>query len=76
MANNFTNNEMKLETLSQLEGMTNALKLKLAVLDALDRDESSGCCDLHDQMTTFHKLAEELGQCVNRATSIVPTEGK
>ena len=58
MATTFTNNEMKLETLASLEELTNSLKSKVAVLDALDRDNESGCFDLHDQLTTFHKLTE------------------
>mgnify|MGYP006131820905 CR=1 FL=1 len=72
MATTFTNNEMKLETLASLEELTNSLKSKVAVLDALDRDNESGCFDLHDQLTTFHKLTESLAQVVERSSAIVP----
>ena len=49
MTTNFTNNEMKLEVLSNLESLTNLVKSKVEVLDALDRDSGeSGCFDLHD----------------------------
>jgi|TARA_B100000959_G_scaffold285132_1_gene358859 hypothetical protein len=76
MANNFTNNEMKLETLAQLECLTNSLKAKVNVLDALDRDEASGSFDLHDQLSTFHQLTESLAQVVSRSESIVPKGGQ
>ena len=76
MANNFTNNEMKLETLAQLECLTNSLKAKVNVLDALDRDEASGSFDLHDQLSTFHQLTESLAQVVSRSASIVPKGGQ
>ncbi len=76
MANNFTNNEMKLETLAQLECLTNSVKAKVNVLDALDRDEASGSFDLHDQLSTFHQLTESLAQVVSRSESIVPKGGQ
>ncbi len=76
MANNFTNNEMKIETLAQLECLTNSLKAKVNVLDALDRDEASGSFDLHDQLSTFHQLTESLAQVVSRSESIVPKGGQ
>jgi hypothetical protein len=44
------------------------------VLDALDRDNESGRFDLHDQLTTFHELAESLAQVVKRSLAIVPRE--
>ena len=73
MATNFTNNEMKLEVLSNLESLTNLVKSKVEVLDALDRDSGeSGCFDRHDQLTTFHKLTEELEAVVCRSVSVVP----
>ena len=76
MTTNFTNNEMKLETLAQLECLTNSLKAKVNVLDALDRDEASGSFDLHDQLSTFHQLTESLAQVVSRSESIVPKGGQ
>ena len=70
---NFTNNEMmKLETLASLEMLTNSLKAKVNVLDALDRDDESGCFDLHDQLTTFFKVTQDLGAVVERSQAIVP----
>ena len=73
MTTNFTNNEMKLEVLSNLESLTNLVKSKVEVLDALDRDSGeSGCFDLHYQLTTFHKLTEELEAVVCRSVSVVP----
>ena len=69
---NFTNNEMKLEVLSRLEALTNSVKSKVAVLDALDRDNESGSYDLHDQLTSFHKLTEDLEQVVHRSVKVVP----
>lgn len=73
MATNFTNNEMKLEVLSNLESLTSLVKHKVEVLDALDRDSGeSGCFDLHDQLTTFRKLTEDLEELVCRSVSVVP----
>ena len=73
MATNFTNNEMKLEVLSNLESLTSLVKHKVEVLDALDRDSGeSGCFDLHDQLTTFRKLTEDLSDLVCRSVSVVP----
>ena len=70
---NFTNNEMKLEVLSSLEALTNSVKSKVEVLDALDRDSGeSGCFDLHDQLTTFREVTESLEQVVLRSVSVVP----
>ena len=69
---NFTNNEMKLEILSNLEALTNSVKSKVEVLDALDRDNESGCFDLHDQLTTFREVTESLEQVVLRSVSVVP----
>jgi len=69
---NFTNNEMKLEVLSSLEALTNSVKSKVEVLDALDRDNESGSYDLHDQLTTFREVTESLEQVVLRSVSIVP----
>lgn len=69
---NFTNNEMKLETLASLEMLTNSLKAKVNVLDALDRDDESGCFDLHDQLTTFFKVTQDLGSVIERSQAIVP----
>ena len=73
MATNFTNNEMKLEVLSNLESLTSLVKHKVEVLEALDRDSGeSGCFDLHDQLTTFRKLTEDLEELVCRSVSVVP----
>jgi hypothetical protein len=72
MATNLTNNEMKLEVLSNLEALTNSVKSKVEVLDALDRDNESGCFDLHDQLATFRKVTESLEQVVLRSVSVVP----
>tara|TARA_R110000787_G_scaffold133834_2_gene246271 strand:- start:280 stop:537 length:258 start_codon:yes stop_codon:yes gene_type:complete len=72
MTTNLTNNEMKSEILESIEELTNSLKSKVAVLDALDRDNESGCFDLHDQLTTFHKLIESLAQVSGRSLAIVP----
>ena len=73
MATNFTNNEMKLEVLSNLESLTSLVKHKVEVLDALYRDSGeSGCFDLHDQLTTFRKLTEDLEELVCRSVSVVP----
>ena len=69
---NFTNNEMKLEVLSSLEALTNSVKSKVEVLDALDRDNESGSYDLHDQLTTFREVTESLEQVDLRSVSIVP----
>ena len=69
---NFTNNEMKLEVLSSLEALTNSVKSKVEVLDALDRDNESGSYDLHDQLTTFREVTESLEQVVLRSVSVVP----
>ena len=69
---NFTNNEMKLETLASLEMLTNSLKAKVNVLDALDRDDESGFFDMHDQLTTFFKVTQDLGAVVERSQAIVP----
>ena len=75
MTTNLTNNEMKSEILESIEELTNSLKSKVAVLDALDRDNESGCFDLNDQLTTFHELAESLAQVVKRSLAIVPGGG-
>lgn len=72
MATNLTNNEMKLEVLSNLEALTSSVKSKVEVLDALDRDNESGCFDLHDQLATFRKVTESLEQVVLRSVSVVP----
>ena len=72
MATNLTNNEMKLEVLSNLEALTNSVKSKVEVLDALDRDNESGSFDLHDQLATFRKLTEDLEAVVCRSVSVVP----
>ncbi|MAV94686.1 MAG: hypothetical protein CMA31_03235 [Euryarchaeota archaeon] len=73
MTTNFTNNEMKLEVLSNLESLTTLVKHKVEVLDALDRDTGeSGSFDLHDQLATFRKLTEDLEAVVCRSVSVVP----
>mgnify|MGYP000108116136 FL=1 len=72
MTTNLTNNEMKSELLESIGQLTNSLKSKVTVLDALDRDNESGRFDLHDQLTTFHELAESLAQVVKRSLAIVP----
>ena len=68
----FTNNEMKLETLASLEMLTNSLKAKVNVLDALDRDDESGCFDLHNQLTTFFRVTQDLSAVVERSQAVVP----
>tara|TARA_R110000764_G_scaffold82637_2_gene163041 strand:- start:359 stop:649 length:291 start_codon:yes stop_codon:yes gene_type:complete len=74
MTTNLTNDEMKSEILESIGQLTNSLKSKVTVLDALDRDNESGRFDLHDQLTTFHELAESLAQVVKRSLAIVPRE--
>ena len=68
-----SNNEMKLSILEEILQMSYSIKDKIKVLHALDQDKSSsGCCDLHDQISTFNNLADNLGYVIDRSVNIVP----
>ena len=59
-----SNNEMKLSILEEILQMSYSIKDKIKVLHALDQDKSSsGCCDLHDQISTFDNLFKSFFGC-------------
>ena len=66
---------MKYRVLLSLEGLNTLIEEKIYLLRAIDRDSREcGCYELSDQFVTFTRVAEELGDVINRSMAIVPHE--
>ena len=67
------NNEMKLQTLAELENLVEAANAKVNVLAALDADlTTTGVGDLNDQLATLVAQLNGLAGAVDRAKQVVP----
>jgi len=63
--------KVKSETLMSMTSLVENLKLKLDILDAVDRDTTtSSAYDLTDQITTISSKIVALQECIVRAYSI------
>lgn len=66
-----SNRVFKVEQLNQMTRLMNEMECKLAVLDALDRDETAeDCMDLHDQLSTMTHSLHRLTGAVKRARDV------
>jgi len=67
-----TNNEMKQQTLHQINELVLRVDEKIKILDALDRDSSTlGCMDLHDQLSALRIASADLDDTIERSLVIV-----
>ena len=65
------NSTMKAATLVDMVQLLNQMECKLAVLDALDRDQTADCCmDLGDQVATMTRSLARFTQAVVRANAV------
>ena len=67
-----TNNEMKHETLHQINELVLRVDEKIKILDALDRDASwASYMDLDDELSALRVASADLGDAIERSLVIV-----
>jgi hypothetical protein len=65
------NSTMKASVLVDMVELMNQMECKLALLDALDRDQTADTCmDLHDQVATMTRSLARFTQAVVRANKV------
>jgi hypothetical protein len=65
------NSTMKAAVLVDMVGLMNQMECKVALLDALDRDQTADCCmDLADQVSTMTRSLARFTQAVVRANKV------
>ena len=74
---NWNNQEIKENTMSDMVDLLNSLECKLALLDAMDRDiTANDCMDLSDQLTTMTHNMSCLTAAVERARKVNGVDAK
>ena len=65
------NSTMKAAVLVDMAILMNQMECKVALLDALDRDQTADCCmDLGDQVATMTRSLARFTQAVVRANAV------